>query len=81
MLRIVCCLRQQKDVFMMRPGRKIAETSLKSSRSLDRSDYLLTKMNSELDVCKHKYISDRFRLCTCIRFVIFMLVSCEYTLY
>jgi hypothetical protein len=47
----------------MRPGRKIAQTSLKSSRSLDRPDYLQTGMNSERRECKHKYISDRSRLC------------------
>jgi hypothetical protein len=39
----------------MRPGRKIAQTGLKSSSLLDRTDYLQTGMNSERDECKHNY--------------------------
>ena len=42
----------------MRPGRKIVQTGLTSSSSLDRTDYLQTRMNSERHKCKHKYISD-----------------------
>ncbi len=36
-----------------------AQTGLKSSRPLDRADYLQTKTNLERDECEHKYISDR----------------------
>ena len=36
-----------------------AQTGLKSSRSLDRADYLQTGTNLERDECEHKYISDR----------------------
>ena len=38
---------------------KNAQTSLKSSRPLDRADYLRTGTNPERDECEHKYISDR----------------------
>ena len=35
-----------------------AQTSLKSSRLLDRADYLHIGTNPERDECVHKYISD-----------------------
>ena len=41
---------------------KDPQTGLKSSRPLDRADYLQTGTNPERDECKHKYISDRSRL-------------------
>ena len=36
---------------------KNAQTGLKSSRPLDRADYLQTGTNPERDECEHKYIS------------------------
>ena len=39
-----------------------AQIGLKSSRSLDRTDYLQTETNPERDECEHKYISDRSQL-------------------
>ena len=41
---------------------KNAQTSLKSSRPLDRADYLQTRTNPERDECEHKYVSDRSQL-------------------
>jgi hypothetical protein len=38
---------------------KNCSDGVKSSRSLDRTDYLQTEMNLERDECKQKYISDR----------------------
>ena len=35
-----------------------AKAGLKSSRPLDRADYLQTGTNPERDECEHKYISD-----------------------
>ena len=51
----------------MRPGKRNAQTSLKSSRPLDRADYLQTGTNSERDECEHKYISDRSQLRSLLR--------------
>ncbi len=39
-----------------------AQTGLKSSRSLDRADYLQIETNPERDKFGHKYISDRSQL-------------------
>ena len=39
-----------------------AQIGLKSSRSLDRTDYLRTETNPEQDECEHKHISDRSQL-------------------
>ncbi len=38
-------------------GMKNVQTDLKSSRPLDRADYLQTGTNPERDECEHKYIS------------------------
>ena len=46
---------------------KNAQTGLKSSRPLDRADYLQTGTNPERDECKHKYISDRSQLRSLLR--------------
>ncbi len=46
------------DVYM----RMEIATGLKSSRLLDRADYLQTGTNPERDECEHKYISDRYQL-------------------
>ena len=46
---------------------KNAQTSLKSSRPLDRADYLQTGTNPERDECEHKHISDRSQLPSLLR--------------
>ena len=44
-----------------------AQTGLKSSRPLDRTDYVQTGTNPERDECKHKYIPDRSQLRSMLR--------------
>ncbi len=46
---------------------KNAQTGLKSSRPLDRADYLQTGKNPERDECEQKYISDRSQLRSLLR--------------
>ncbi len=46
---------------------KNAQTAMKSSRPLDRADYLQTGTNPERDECEHKYISDRSQLRSLLR--------------
>ncbi len=46
---------------------KNAQTGLKSSRPLDRADYLQTGMNPVRVECEHKYISDRSQLRSLLR--------------
>ena len=48
-------------------GLKKSQTDLKSSRPLDRADYLQTGKNPERDECEHKYISDRSQLPSLLR--------------
>ncbi len=52
------------DVHM---GMENARTGLKSSRPLDRADYLQTGTSPEQDECEHKYISDRSQLRSLLR--------------
>ena len=42
-----------------------AQVGLKSSRPLDRTDYLQTGTHPERDECEHKYISDRLSCALC----------------
>ncbi len=44
-----------------------AQTGLKSSRPLDRADYLQTGTNPERDECEHKNLSDRSQLRSLLR--------------
>ncbi len=44
-----------------------AQTGLKSSRLLDRADFLQTGTNPERDECEHKYISDGCQLPSLLR--------------
>ena len=44
-----------------------AQTGLRLSRPLDRTDYLQTGTNPERDECEHKYISDRSQLRSMLR--------------
>ncbi len=46
---------------------KNAQTGVKSSRPLDRADYLQTGTNPERDECEQKYISDRSQLRSLLR--------------
>ena len=48
-------------------GMKNAQTGLKSSRLLDRADYLQTGTNPERDKCEHKYSSDWSQLRSLLR--------------
>ncbi len=48
-------------------GMKNVQAGLKSSRPLDRADYLQTGTNPERDESEHRYISDRSQLRSLLR--------------